>query len=42
MVVLLFTATVLNYVDRQVLSIVAPVLTKELDISQTESMVNLI
>ncbi len=36
MVALLFTATVLNYVDRQVLSIVAPVLTKELDISQIE------
>lgn len=33
---LLFTATVLNYVDRQVLSIVAPVLTKELAISQIE------
>lgn len=36
MVALLFTATVLNYVDRQVLSIVAPVLTKELDLSQIE------
>jgi len=35
-VALLFTATVLNYVDRQVLSIVAPVLTKELEISQIE------
>ncbi|MCP5118992.1 MAG: MFS transporter, partial [bacterium] len=33
---LLFTATVLNYVDRQVLSIVAPVLTEELHLSQIE------
>jgi ACS family hexuronate transporter-like MFS transporter len=30
---LLFTATVINYIDRQALSIVAPVLTKELHIS---------
>ena len=30
---LLFTATVINYIDRQTLSIVAPVLTKELNIS---------
>jgi ACS family hexuronate transporter-like MFS transporter len=30
---LLFTATVINYIDRQTLSIVAPVLTKELHIS---------
>jgi ACS family hexuronate transporter-like MFS transporter len=33
---LLFTATVINYVDRQVLSIVAPVLTKELALSPVE------
>jgi ACS family hexuronate transporter-like MFS transporter len=33
---LLFLATVINYVDRQVLSIVAPVLTKELDITPIE------
>jgi MFS transporter, ACS family, hexuronate transporter len=33
---LLFTATVINYIDRQVLSIVAPALTKELNISQIE------
>lgn len=30
---LLFLSSVINYVDRQVLSVVAPVLTKELDIS---------
>ena len=30
---LLFTARVINYVDRQTLSIIAPVLTKELHIS---------
>jgi MFS transporter, ACS family, hexuronate transporter len=30
---LLFTATVINYIDRQTVSIVAPVLTKELHIS---------
>src|SRR6266508_6383101 len=30
---LLFTATVINYVDRQALSIVAPVLTRELRLS---------
>jgi len=34
--VLLFTSTVINYVDRQTLSIMAPVLTKELNISQVE------
>ena len=33
---LLFLATVINYVDRQSLSIVAPVLTKELDIDNVE------
>jgi MFS transporter, ACS family, hexuronate transporter len=33
---LLFTATVINYVDRQALSIVAPVLTKELRLSPVE------
>jgi len=33
---LLFTATVINYIDRQTLSIVAPVLTKELHISPIE------
>ncbi len=33
---LLFTATVINYVDRQALSIVAPVLTKELHLSPIE------
>lgn len=33
---LLFFATVINYIDRQTLSIVAPVLTKELGISNTE------
>src|SRR5882672_2734476 len=33
---LLFTATVINYIDRQALSIVAPVLTKELGISPIE------
>jgi ACS family hexuronate transporter-like MFS transporter len=33
---LLFTATAINYIDRQTLSIVAPVLTKELGISNTE------
>src|SRR5687767_9767618 len=30
---LLFTSTVINYIDRQTLSIVAPLLTKELQIS---------
>jgi ACS family hexuronate transporter-like MFS transporter len=33
---LLFLSTVINYIDRQVLSIVAPVITKELHISQVE------
>ncbi|MCC6862878.1 MAG: MFS transporter [Bryobacterales bacterium] len=33
---LLFASTVINYVDRQTLSIVAPVLTRELNISQIE------
>lgn len=33
---LLFASTVINYVDRQTLSVVAPVLTKELNISQVE------
>lgn len=33
---LLFTATVINYVDRQTLSIVAPVLTRELHLSQIQ------
>lgn len=33
---LLFLATVINYVDRQTLSVVAPVLTKELNISNTQ------
>lgn len=33
---LLFLATVINYVDRQTLSVVAPVLTRELGISNTE------
>src|SRR5438093_7486427 len=33
---LLFTASVINYIDRQTLSIVAPVLTKELRISPIE------
>jgi ACS family hexuronate transporter-like MFS transporter len=33
---LLFLATVINYIDRQVLSIVAPVLTRELDITPIE------
>ncbi|MBM3792828.1 MAG: MFS transporter [Acidobacteria bacterium] len=33
---LLFLATVINYTDRQTLSVVAPVLTKELGISNTE------
>jgi ACS family hexuronate transporter-like MFS transporter len=33
---MLFTATVINYIDRQTLSIVAPVLTKELHISPLE------
>jgi len=32
---LLFTSSVINYVDRQTLSIVAPVLTKELQLSET-------
>lgn len=33
---LLFTATVINYIDRQALSIVAPVLTKELHLSAVQ------
>jgi MFS transporter, ACS family, hexuronate transporter len=33
---MLFAATVINYIDRQTLSIVAPVLTKELHISPLE------
>lgn len=33
---LLFVSTVINYIDRQVLSIVAPVLTKELNIGPVE------
>ena len=33
---LLFAATVINYVDRQVLSIVAPVLTRELNLSPVD------
>lgn len=33
---LLFASTVINYIDRQTLSVVAPVLTKELNISPTE------
>jgi len=33
---LLFASTVINYIDRQTLSVVAPVLTKELNISQVE------
>lgn len=33
---LLFLASVINYIDRQALSVVAPVLTKELDISPVE------
>lgn len=33
---LLFLATVINYIDRQTLSVVAPVLTRELNISNTE------
>ena len=33
---LLFFSTVINYVDRQTLSIVAPVLTKELNLSPSE------
>jgi ACS family hexuronate transporter-like MFS transporter len=33
---LLFLATVINYIDRQTLSVVAPVLTRELGISNTE------
>ena len=33
---LLFLSTVINYIDRQTLSIVAPVLTKELDLSPSE------
>src|SRR5437763_11597913 len=33
---LLFLASVINYIDRQTLSIVAPVLTKELNISPIE------
>ncbi len=33
---LLFTASVINYIDRQALSIVAPVLTKELNLSPTQ------
>lgn len=34
--ILLFLASVINYVDRQTLSVVAPILTKELDISPVE------
>jgi ACS family hexuronate transporter-like MFS transporter len=33
---LIFASTVINYIDRQTLSVVAPVLTKELHISQVE------
>src|SRR4051812_25873743 len=33
---LLFISTVINYIDRQTLSVVAPVLTKELHISPVE------
>src|ERR1051326_8870694 len=33
---LLFTATVINYIDRQALSIVAPVLTKELHLTAVQ------
>lgn len=33
---LLFASTVINYIDRQTLSVVAPVLTRELNISQVE------
>src|SRR5436190_19821095 len=33
---LLFASTVINYIDRQALSVVAPTLTKELGISQIE------
>jgi len=33
---LLFTSTVINYIDRQTLSVVAPVLTKELHLSDIE------
>ena len=33
---LLFASTVINYIDRQTLSVVAPVLTKELNISPVE------
>jgi ACS family hexuronate transporter-like MFS transporter len=33
---LLFAATVINYIDRQVLSVAAPVLTRELGISNTQ------
>ena len=33
---LLFTATVINYVDRQALSILAPVLTKEMNLSPVQ------
>jgi len=33
---LLFASTVINYIDRQALSVVAPVLTQELNISQVE------
>ena len=33
---LLFASTVINYIDRQTLSVVAPVLTKDLNISPTE------
>ena len=34
--VLLFTSTVINYIDRQALSTVAPLITKELNISQIQ------
>ena len=33
---LIFASTVINYIDRQTLSVVAPVLTRELQISQVE------
>ena len=33
---LLFAATVINYIDRQALSIVAPILTKELHLSPSQ------
>ena len=33
---LIFASTVINYIDRQALSVVAPVLTRDLGISQIE------